>query len=348
MEPAPLKVGILDDVTGAPAGPGHLDQFIRIAAEELQASGRLDRDLELVHASGLGLPQGTAANVIHAYEELVAADVLLIVGPAIGDNALVATPLADAAEVPTLNWAGTERARSEWMFHLQVGSHEDESIVLARHLHGLGATRIGVAYDASPIGRRYLSFFLEEAAVLGMTIAAMPSIAPLAEDATEQVTAIMGSNCDAVLYLGLGLAAPAIGRGLTERGFAGPCAMNTAGLRGWDPSFAKQIDGFWYLDMCSEHNQELQRLRGQMSLSFREAARACIGWDVGRLVVEGLARAPERTRAGVRDGLEQIKWLPAAEGHEGTLLSFGNHDRGALHGRYLVVRRWVAGESVEV
>ena len=57
-----------------------------------------------------------------------------IVGPAIGDNALVATPLADAACVPTIHWAGTGKARSEWMFHLQVGSHEDEATVLVRQI----------------------------------------------------------------------------------------------------------------------------------------------------------------------------------------------------------------------
>jgi hypothetical protein len=73
-----------------------------------------------------------------------------------------------------------------------------------------------------------------------------------------------------------------------------------------------------------------------------------MGHDLGRLVAEGLARAPERTRDGVKEGLEQIKWLPAAEGHDGTLLGFGKHDRGALHGRYLVLRRWQDGQSVEV
>jgi hypothetical protein len=30
------------------------------------------------------------------------------------------------------------------------------------------------------------------------------------------------------------------------------------------------------------------------------------------------------------------------------VLGFGIHDRGALHGRYLVLRRWDDGRSVEV
>jgi hypothetical protein len=68
----------------------------------------------------------------------------------------------------------------------------------------------------------------------------------------------------------------------------------------------------------------------------------------GAIAAEGLARATELTRTGVRDGLEAVKWVPAAEGHEGTHLSFGTQDRGALHGRYLVLRRWEQGESLEV
>jgi hypothetical protein len=50
----------------------------------------------------------------------------------------------------------------------------------------------------------------------------------------------------------------------------------------------------------------------------------------------------------LKQGLERVKWLPAAEGHEGTLLGFGVWERGALHGRYLVLRQWADGQSVEV
>jgi len=42
-----------------------------------------------------------------------------------------------------------------------------------------------------------------------------------------------------------------------------------------------------------------------------------------------------------------VKWLPAAQGHDGTMLGFGHLDRGALHGRYLVLRRWSDGHSIE-
>src|SRR5690242_5773638 len=160
---APIRVGILHDMSETPPDEptlgGGVDGFLRRAVDDFLEHGRLDRDVELVPAAGLGLPVGTAFAIEQAFAELVAQGVLVIVGPAVGDNALVATPLADRFRVPTINWAGTERARSEFMFHLQVGSHEDESLLLARHLASAGAKRVGVVYDRSPIGRRYESFF---------------------------------------------------------------------------------------------------------------------------------------------------------------------------------------------
>ena len=63
-------------------------------------------------------------------------------------------------------------------------------------------------------------------------------------------------------------------------------------------------------------------------------------YDMGRLVGEAVARAAHLTRAGVRDGLERVKRLPAASGMDGTTMGFANFDHGALKGRYLVLRRW--------
>ena len=173
-----IRVGILDDMSEGPPGLTDADRWIRLAVDDLLASGRLDRDVEFVHAYGTGLPSGTAAAVEHAFVELVDQDVLLIVGPAIGDNAIVATPFAEQYRVPTLNWAGSERGRSEWMFQLQVGSHEDESIVLARHMASIGATTVCVVSDRSPIGRRHLDFLVAEAEVLGLSVVGSATVSP--------------------------------------------------------------------------------------------------------------------------------------------------------------------------
>lgn len=342
---APLRVGILDDLSAGPPSLTDIERWLRFAVDELIAAGRLDRDVEFVHSWGLGLPTGTAAAVERAHAALVEQDVLLIVGPAIGDNALVATPLAEHFRVPTINWAGAERARSDYMFHLQVGSHEDESIVLARHVAALGAKRVGIVHDRSPIGRRHLQFFQAEAEILGLPIQATASLSPTATEA--KLDALLDS-VDALVYLGLGVAAPAVARVAQTRDWRGPRAMNTAGLRGYAPDFRRAIDGWVYVDMHADDNHTLNALAARLTIEPMRKLAAAKGYDLGRLVAEGLARAPELTRDGVKEGLEQIKWLPAAEGREGTLLGFGKCDRGALHGRYLVLRQWCDGETVEV
>jgi ABC-type branched-subunit amino acid transport system substrate-binding protein len=344
---APLRVGVLNDLSDQSPGPAGVEQWLRLAVEEVRATGRIDREVRFVCASGLGLPSGTAAAVEHAYAVLEKQDVLLIVGPAIADNALVATPLAESHRLPTLNWAGAERARGEYMFHLQVGSHEDESIVLARHLAGRGMLCLGVIYDDSQIGRRHLQFLQQEAQILGLQLAPH-GVSPLAGEASAEVASALASGAEALVYLGLGISAPAVARAARESGWRGPCAMNTAGLRGYAAEFAQLVDGWIYVDMRADDNRTLAELRRRQDIPAARATAAAKGYDLGRLVAEGLARAPERTREGMKAGLEQVKWLSAAEGHEGTLLGFGRFDRGALHGRYLVMRQWLEGRSVEV
>jgi ABC-type branched-subunit amino acid transport system substrate-binding protein len=346
---APYRVGILNDMSDGPPGPGRsIEQWLRLAVDDVMAQGRIDRDFEFVHAWGLGLPTGTAAAVERAFAQLVEEDVLLIAGPAIGDDALVATPLAERHRVPTINWAGTERGRGDYMFHLQVGSHEDESIVIARHLREAGSRRVGVVYDRSPIGRRHLAFLQTEAEVIGLPIAASASLSPLAEDADSETGSVLDVDIDALVYLGLGLAVPAVARAASTQGWLGTRIMNTAGMRGYSPDFAEAIDGWTYIDMHSDGNRTLADLRQRLNLGRESGAGPAYGYDMGRLVAEGFARAPERTREGVKEGLEQVKWLPAAEGYEGTTLGFGHRDRGALHGRYLVVRQWRDQSSIEV
>ena len=343
-----VRVGVLNDMADGPPGIGDITPWLEREVAAVRASGRFDADVIFVHAYGLGLPSGTAEAVERAFRELTEARVSLIVGPAIGDNALAATPCVEEARIPTINWAGAERARGEWMFHLQVGSHEDESLVMARHLHSLGARRIGVIHDLSPIGTRHLEYLEQEAGILGLEIVFVEGIEPLEEDASDAVGRMIAHDPDGVAYLGLGISAPAVARPLALSGWSGPRIMNTAGIRGYHGDFARTVDGWTYVDMHSDANRTLSALREKLAAPPEQALAIAKGHDLGRLVAEGLARAPDFTPMGVRIGLEQVKWLPAAEGLDGTMLGFGVMDRGALHGRYLVVRQWLDGKSVEV
>jgi len=294
------------------------------------------------------LPSGTAHAVEVGFAALVDQGVLLIVGPAIGDNAIVATPVADHYRTPAINWSASERARSQYMFHLQVGSHEDESILLARYLAATDLRRVGVIYDRTPIGRRHLSFFEDECELTGVVVSARVSIPPLAVEATREVESVVDERVDALVYLGLGWAGRQVARARSVRHPTLPAVMNAAGMRGADPDFAADIDGWVYPDMHSDGNQVLARVQAQLGEDPPRGAALAFGYDMGQLVAEAVARAPELNRTGILEGLERIKRIPAADGYDGTTLGFGKWDRGALKGRYLVLRQWRDGATVEL
>ncbi|HKA03288.1 MAG TPA: ABC transporter substrate-binding protein [Acidimicrobiales bacterium] len=351
---SPIRIGIIDDGVGsrdaAASGDGgavykQLELDMQLAVDKVAGEGRLDRAVEFVHAEGIGLPSGTAFAVEQAVATLVGEGVLLIVGPGTGDNAIVATPLADRYETPMINWSASERARSQWMFHLQVGSHEDESILMARYLAAHGLRRVGVVYDRSPIGRRHVEFLAEECELLGVNVSTRVAIHPLETDASAIVGGLRDEGVDGLVYMGLGWAGREVARARAALSWEVPRIMNAAGMRGADPDYARDIDGWAYPDMYSDDNELLAHLRSSLGDDRRRVGGLAFGYDMGQLVAEGIARAPELTRSGIKDGLEHIKLVRAAEGHEGTTLGFGKWERGALKGRYLVLREWRATQS---
>jgi branched-chain amino acid transport system substrate-binding protein len=163
----PVRIGLLYDF---PQMGDLLEKTLRLGIETVAATGRLDRDIELVERQSRGLPSGSEAEVTRAFAELVDEDVVAIIGPSISDNALIAAPLCDAARIPAINYSGGERTRSEWMFHYQVGSLEEEPAVLAQRMVTRGFRRAAVIFDQSPVGRRYAEYFESARGRLGLEV----------------------------------------------------------------------------------------------------------------------------------------------------------------------------------
>lgn len=343
-----VKIGILNDMSAGPPGPADIHHWLELVVTEMTDAGNLAHQIEFIDAWGLGLPQGSEEAVVRAYEQLDAAGVLLIVGPATGDNALCVTPLADQRRIATLNWAGSEYARSEYMFQLQVGSHQEEPVLLVDYLSEQGIDAVSVIYDQSPIGLGYLDMFRQATARRRIAITACLSVPPLATVVDGVVAQCLARQPQACIYLGLGHAVAPVATALARADWNGEKLMTSAGIRGYAPAFAATIDGWIYVDLFSSCNSTLSALRRRYSIPEHKSLAAAKGYDLGRLLVNAVINAPELTREGVKQGLEQIKWLPAAQGREGTLLSFGKQDHAALHGTYLILRRWQQGRSVEV
>ena len=341
----PVVIGVLMDIDVAGdtlAGPAP-----ELAVQDVAASGRLDREIVFVQETAPGLPHGSAFAVEQAFRRLVDRGVLAIVGPSVTDNGLVVRDLADDAEIACINWTGCDLTRSEWMFHYQVGSLEEEPHVLARHLVALGHRRVVVLQDRSPIGARYGAFFEAAAARLGVEIGARELISPVGADVGAAVDRLRRHETDALAYLGLGFTAHALGTALSERGWTPDVVANSALMFGYaHAEWTATWDGWTYCDAWSEHNPLLASVRERISDPAAAAPLfVATRYDLATLAAEAVAGAEHLTRAGIKESLERLKCLPAALGTPDTTMGFGHWDRAALKGGFLVKRQWRGGVS---
>jgi ABC-type branched-subunit amino acid transport system substrate-binding protein len=354
---APVLLGVLYDFPQGDEGAG-FETAVRLGVEPglsgpssgglAGVDGRLDRPVELVSRHAAGLPGGTIHAVEQAFAELVATGVLAVIGPSISDNGLVVRDLADAAGLPCINYTGGERTRSELMFHYQVGSLEEEPILLAHHLAARGLTTVALVHDRSPVGTRYAECLADALPPLGVELVGRAGVAPLADDLTPVLRRLQHAAPAALCYLGLGVAARAVAVGLKDLGWTVPVVANSALMFGYArKDWRADWEGWTYVDTVADGNAERQALR-ERSPASAAGPVGVAAYDIGRLLAAGLARAPHLTRAGVKEGLEQVKRLPAASGLDGTTMGFGCWDRGALEGDYLVLRQWRDGRTVEL
>lgn len=345
---APIVIGLLFDFPQGDGGDS-FEAAVRLGLEDATAGGRLDRPVSFVRELSRGLPLGTAADVEHSFDKLSDQDVLVVVGPSISDNGLIVRDLADRVGLPCINYTGGELTRSEFMFHYQVGSLEEEPVVLAEHLAAGGHRRVGLVYDASPVGRRYAESFEAARARLGLEVAA--SIAQSAVAAPETGTAVAErlrtSGADVVLYLGLGLGARALALGLSAIEWPVPVAANSALMFGYaQKAWRAAWEGWVYVDTVADDNPRREQLR-ERSPASAAGPVGVAAYDIGRLTGEALARCQHLTRVGVKEALETVKRLPASSGLASTTMGFGCWDHAALKGPYLVLRQWRDGRTVQ-
>ena len=271
-----------------------------------------------------------------------------MIGPSISDNCLAARDEADAHEVPAINYSGGERTRSEWMFHYQIGSLEEEPPLLVARMRERDLGRAAVIHDASVVGDRYAEVLGWAARDAGVELTAEAAIDPLAEDVGAVVDDLRAGAPDVVVYLGLGAASHAVATAMADASWTIPVLANSTLMFGYvRPDWRDAWANWEYIDTIADDNRE----RRALAALDPAAAAGPIGtatYDLGRLVGYAAAHADRVDRVGLREGLERVKQVPAASGYDGTLMGFGAWDRGALKGPFLVSRAWRDGRTVQV
>jgi ABC-type branched-subunit amino acid transport system substrate-binding protein len=336
----PIRIGLLYDFPQHDGG----DSFATAVQLGIDTVA-LDRPVEFVRELAAGLPSGTAFDVEQKFAALERQGVVAIVGPSISDNGIIVRDLADRAELPCINYTGGAVTRSEHMFHYQVGSLEEEPAVLADHLVARGVARVALVHDRSPVGQQYAQWFDVARATVGLEITAEAVIAPLATEATDLCARLEASKPDALVYLGLGVSARTVALAVEALEWTVPVVANSALMFGYaQREWRAAWNGWVYVDTVADDNEQRARLQ-ERSRATAAGPVGVAGYDIGRLLGEAIARGNHLTRAGIVEGLERVKRLPASSGHDGTSMGFGQWDRGALKGSYLVLREWRDGKT---
>jgi branched-chain amino acid transport system substrate-binding protein len=334
-----IRIGLLYDY---PQGDDLFLQSLRLGLDEF---GHAD-GIDFVERTAQGHPAGTPADVVAGFDALVAEGVDVIVGPSISDNALVTAPRADAHRVPAINYSGGERTRSEYMFHYQVGSLEEEPPVLAERALERGLRRAVVLYDDSEVGHGYERAFTAAARRLGIECVASTFVSPLADDAEAILKPLRDADPDVLVYFGLGVSSRAVALARQSSAWDIPVLANSALMFGYAfPDWRDGYAGWEYVDTVADDNPVRAAL-GERSKRAAGGPIGCAAYDIGRLV--GAALSDPARGDDLAGALTRVKRLPAATGHGGTVMGFGHWDRAALKGHYLVLREWLEGRSHQV
>ncbi len=341
----PLRVGMLYDY---PQGDGGAlaERALQLGITDASTRRPLDRPVELVSVAARGLPMGSEHELANGFDELAGSGVLAIVGPSITDNCLIARERADSHRIPTINYSGGERTRSEWMFHFQIGSLELEPLVIAERCAHRNLHTCAVVFDQSPVGRRYADRFAAAALDLDLSITDTIAVSALADDLVGPVESLRRAKPDALVYLGLGVASRAVAVALAELAWSIPVVANSALMFGYArPDWRDGWAGWEYIDQIDDANP----VRAELAVRDRAVAAGPIGcglYDIGQLLGTALTRCEHLTRAGVAAALREVKRIPSATGPAGTRMGFGAWDHAALGSEFLVVRQWRDGRSV--
>jgi ABC-type branched-subunit amino acid transport system substrate-binding protein len=337
-----IRIGMLADLPVSPQ-QALFASALRLGLDEGPGSAPVD----VVTVTAPGLPFGSLDAVVAGVRELADAGVLLVVGPAITDNALAVRPVVDALGLPAINYAGGAQTCSEWMFQYPIGSLEDEPAVLIARLVRRGLRRVALVVDRSALGERYRECF-DSARGTAVEVSATISVSPTDPDVGPALQTARTAAPDALVYLGLGVSAHAVATSLAALAWSLPVVANSALMFGHArPEWTAAWEGWEYVDAIADDN----RRRAELAERLPAAAASpggCAAWDIGRLAGEALARAATTAPAAVRAALERLDPMPAASGREGTRVRFGPSVRQALDGEYLVLRTWVGGLSREV
>jgi branched-chain amino acid transport system substrate-binding protein len=315
---APVPIGAVLSLTGAAASYGESQQKgLELAEEELAEKEGVTYELTIED------DQTDPRQGITLFDEFVAADVSLIIGPTLSNAALQADPIAQEAGVPVLGISNTAAGVTDIGDYIHRASLTEQAVIpqtIAKATEQFGLKKVVVMYsndDAfTESGFEAFSAALEDE---GVEIAETITFSKADTDFRALLTQAEESNADALVVSALieaaiplvtqarelGIEVPIIG----GNGFNNPRLMADAG----DAAEGVVVGAAWNSSSDNPENAAfLKAFEAKYDTAPDQfAAQAYAGL---KLVDEAVRSGCSADREAVKEGLGQLENVPTVLG----------------------------------
>ncbi|SCW81249.1 ABC-type branched-chain amino acid transport system, substrate-binding protein [Sphingobium faniae] len=348
-KPLPLKVGILMDM------PERINTFAfpayELVRERFLASGRFERDIQFVTRMVYGAPTGYIQDTIDGYNELCDAGCLVVVGPNHSDNNVALVSTVEQRKVPTVMLGATADNLAEHVFTIPWASIPDDAYVMTSWLKQNGHKRVAMTWDMVWHGLEYVRHFRIATQRAGIEIVADYRFSVFSSDERhEKMKQIAAQHRDlkpdAIVHFGTGNSSVPYARAVREIGWDIPRITNGGFFQANFEYAWVDMEGWVGTSLWDDENETLARWWDIYKARYPEDAviaytpePIALWHDAMSVALEAFILAPIMTPAGVKEGLESIRAMPAAVGGPRQSISFGRYDRRGNKGADVVVLR---------
>jgi branched-chain amino acid transport system substrate-binding protein len=317
------------------------EECIRLPFDDAVEKGLIDRPYEFVFEPEGGLPSGTAKGAVDGFRRLVDAGCIAVAGANYSDTAMVVGPIANELNVPLISWCGTDRFNGEYCFRLGNGDVGGDPALMANWLKRNGYLRVAAVSPVSPIGEEYFSYFRQECRRLGVSLVAIEPVNAVTPDLAGVLDRLRRAEPDALAWMGYGgLAASGQLRDALEKLKWDPPRIMTTAFMQYLFGFDK-FEGWVGIDQWCPDNRHMQQFHrryveryGHEPMLWPNAIPG-LSYDTAAVIVEALHRATVLSGWGVKQGLERIRFMPAATGGPNTHIAGGPFDHQLFKGDWL-------------
>jgi ABC-type branched-subunit amino acid transport system substrate-binding protein len=205
-------------------------------------------------------------------------------------------------------------------------------------------------WEQGSSGRDYADYFRDEAMRQGLKVLREVKLEPNPQDMVEELALMREMGVEAIYYGGYGYATFRFAEAFNALGWDPPRIMGTAFM--FYPNsnaWAEGLEGWHGIDQLGEDgaNPNYNALMDRFEERFGRGSGnviVALSYDSARVAIHGIGNSAIPEPRWVKEGIEQIRWMPATNGGPATYIQFGPYDHHGYKGDFLVVRELRGGE----